>query len=227
MRRGPGGGPFADAAPLRPPEERGTFSRAAAGERKNVTVLFSDMSGYTTLTQSLDPEEVRAIISAREIHERVAAFSRSYEEQIGQRLAMHSGIHTGLVVIGNVDFEEGTHGIAGAPLNIAARLCGFAGPGEILVGDETYRHALGYFNFLALDSVAVKGVSAPIQLYRVVSLIDRPKKIHRFHGLRADLIGRSPELTTLAEALDRVRAWKGRLVAVCGTADATRNCCNC
>jgi class 3 adenylate cyclase len=243
-------GPFAEAAPHPPlcqPEERRAFPRAAAGERKHVTVLFSDMSGYTALTQRLDPEEVReimarlsheitrvvaryegfiekfagdavmavfgaiqaheddairAIIAAREIHERVAAYSRRYEEEIGQSLAMHSGINTGLVVTGDVGFEAGTHGIAGAPLNIASRLCALAGPGEILVGDQTYRHALGYFNFLALDPVAVKGVSVPVQIYRVVSLIDRPQKIHRFHGLRADLIGRSPELTTLAEALD-------------------------
>ena len=157
-------GPFAEAAqhpPVCQPEERRAFPRHVAGERKHVTVLFSDMSGYTAITQRLDPEEVRdimarltheitrvvaryegfiekfagdavmavfgaiqaheddairAIIAAREIHERVAAYGRRYEEEIGQPLAMHSGINTGLVVTGDVDFEAGTHGSAGAPL---------------------------------------------------------------------------------------------------------------
>ena len=33
------------------------------GERKHVTVLFSDLSGYTTLSEKLDPEEVKEITS--------------------------------------------------------------------------------------------------------------------------------------------------------------------
>jgi len=32
------------------------------GERKHVTVLFSDLSGYTAMTERLDPEEVKKII---------------------------------------------------------------------------------------------------------------------------------------------------------------------
>lgn len=51
----------------------------------------------------------------------VEAYSLKYEKHIGQILSMHSGINTGLVVTGNVDFYKGTHGIAGAPLNIASR----------------------------------------------------------------------------------------------------------
>ena len=40
-------------------------SRAAQGtesERKYVTVLFSDLSGYTSISEKLDPEEVKAIM---------------------------------------------------------------------------------------------------------------------------------------------------------------------
>ncbi|MFZ0243438.1 MAG: AAA family ATPase [Desulfobacterales bacterium] len=241
----------------------GAAARKTAGERKHVTVLFSDMSGYTTLTQRLDPEEIRdilarvfheistvvaryegfiekfagdavmavfgatnaheddairAIIAAREIHERVEAYSREYEKQTGQCLAMHTGITTGLVVTGEVDAVKGTHGIAGAPLNIAARLCGLAAPGEILVGNETYRLSRGYFNFASLAPVAVKGVDSPLTVYKVFSLVDQPKKIHRFHGLRADLVGRNPELDLLTEALGRVRSGEGRLVSICGNA---------
>ena len=247
----------------RPEINKNSFSKKVTGERKHITALFSDMSGYTTLTQRLDPEEVkdimarlfheitnvvaryegfiekfagdavmavfgairaheddaiRAIITAREIHERVEAFSLRNEKQIGQKLAMHTGVNTGLVVTGDVDFDKGTHGIAGAPLNIAARLCSLAEPGEILVGSETYRHALGYFNFMSLDSADVKGVSEPIQVYKVISLINLPKKIHPFHGLRAELIGRKPEIELMAAALKRVRAGKGCLVSICGNA---------
>ncbi|MEE8424104.1 MAG: adenylate/guanylate cyclase domain-containing protein, partial [Thermodesulfobacteriota bacterium] len=35
----------------------------AEGERKHVTVLFSDLSGYTTMSEKLDPEEVKEVTS--------------------------------------------------------------------------------------------------------------------------------------------------------------------
>ncbi len=33
----------------------------AEGERKHVTVLFSDLSGYTAMSEKLDPEELKEI----------------------------------------------------------------------------------------------------------------------------------------------------------------------
>jgi class 3 adenylate cyclase len=33
------------------------------GERKYVTVMFSDLSGYTSMSEELDPEEVKEIMS--------------------------------------------------------------------------------------------------------------------------------------------------------------------
>ncbi|MBT8350463.1 MAG: zinc ribbon domain-containing protein, partial [Deltaproteobacteria bacterium] len=165
-------------------------------ERKNVTVLFSDMSGYTAITERLDPEEVkdlmsrifgeiaqvitkyegfierfigdavmaifgvpkaheddpiRAIKAAWEIHILVEALSPQIEEKIGQQLTMHSGINTGLVVTGEVDVQKGTHGITGDPINLASRLESLANKGEILVGDQTFRQAEGYFIFERLE----------------------------------------------------------------------------
>ncbi|MBW2433330.1 MAG: zinc ribbon domain-containing protein, partial [Deltaproteobacteria bacterium] len=38
-----------------------TTRLATEGERKHVTVLFSDLSGYTAMSEKLDPEEVKEI----------------------------------------------------------------------------------------------------------------------------------------------------------------------
>lgn len=43
--------------PLWPDVEKAILPNAVTGERKYVTVLFSDLSGYTILPQRLDPEE--------------------------------------------------------------------------------------------------------------------------------------------------------------------------
>ena len=34
-----------------------------AGERKHVTVLFSDLTGYTAMSENLDPEDIKEITS--------------------------------------------------------------------------------------------------------------------------------------------------------------------
>jgi class 3 adenylate cyclase len=47
--------------PESPPEETVPTKITAEGERKHVTVLFSDLTGYTAMSERLDPEEVKDI----------------------------------------------------------------------------------------------------------------------------------------------------------------------
>ena len=37
---------------------------ATESERKHVSILFSDLSGYTAMTEKLDPEEVKEIMNS-------------------------------------------------------------------------------------------------------------------------------------------------------------------
>jgi class 3 adenylate cyclase len=235
----------------------------AEGERKHVTVLFSDLSGYTAMCERLDPEEVkeimsrifgeiaqvvtkyegfvekfvgdavmalfgvpkaheddpvRAIRAAGEINDLVEALSPQLEDKVGKPLSMHSGINTGLVVTGEVDLEKGTHGVAGDTINLAARLCSLANPGEIVVGLDTCRQAEGHFTFTALDATEVKGKAEPVQAYKVESLREEPRKIHRLQGLRADLIGRDLQMAKLVEAVEKLRRGEGSVIAISGDA---------
>ena len=221
----------------------------AEGERKYVTVLFSDLSGYTAMSEKLDPEElkeittsifsqiskviekyegfvekfvgdavmalfgvpkaheddpIRAIRTAREIHELVDATRPEVEKRIEQPISMHTGINTGLVVTGEVDMERGTHGVAGDTINLASRLSNVAKAGEILVGPDTYRQAEGHFTFESLEPTTVKGKAEPVPVHKVLSQKERPITIHRLSGLRADLIGRKVELTELREAVEKL-----------------------
>jgi len=235
----------------------------APAERKHVTVLFSDLSGYTAMSERLDPEEVkeitgrifeeiaqvvtkydgfiekfigdavmalfgvpeaheddpvRAIRTAREIHDLVEAIAPQLEGRVGQPVSMHTGINTGLVVTGEVDLKRGSHGVAGDTINLASRLSNLAKPGEILVGPETHGQVEGYFTFERLGPTTVKGKAEPIQIYKALSPRERPIKIHRLHGLRADLIGRKAEMTQLGEAVERLRKGTGTVFSICGDA---------
>jgi class 3 adenylate cyclase/tetratricopeptide (TPR) repeat protein len=236
---------------------------AVEGERKHVTALFSDLSGYTALCERLDPEEVkevmsrifgdiaqvvtkyegfiekfvgdavmvlfgvpktheddpiRAIKTAREIHDLVQTMSPQLEQRVGRPLSMHTGINTGLVVTGEVDLERGTHGVAGDAINLAAHLSSLGQPGEILVGPVTYRQAEGYFTFEAQEPAKLKDRTEPVHIYRVVSPKLQPSKIHRLQGLRADLIGRKVEVAQLVEAVAKLREGKGAILSISGDA---------
>jgi len=231
------------------------------GERKQVTVLFSDLSGYTSMSERLDPEEVkgittrifgeisqviaeyegfvekfvgdavmalfgvpeaheddpiRAIRVAKQIHDLVNKISLELEKRIGGSISMHTGITTGLVVTGEVNMKNGTHGVAGDPINIASRLSSLAMSGEILVGPDTYRKAEGHFSFERLEPKILKGKTAPVQIYRVLEQKERPVTMHRLSGLRADLIGREEQIAELCEALENLRSGKGRIFSICG-----------
>jgi len=236
---------------------------AIVGERKQVTVLFSDLSGYTAMSERLDPEEVKSIITrifgeiaqvvakydgsiekfigdavvalfgvpkaheddpvralraAREINEIVNAMSHQFESKLGKPLSMHTGINTGLVVTGEVTMEKGSLGVTGDTVNVASRLSGLAKPGEILVGQDTYRQAEGLFNFAPLTPVSVKGKAEPIRACRVISPKEEPMKTHRLSGLRSELIGRKVEMSQLKEAAQRLMEGKGAIFYITGDA---------
>ncbi len=81
----------------------------------------------------------------------------------GFPLALRMGMHCGEVVERGDDF-------VGQTVNIAARIADLAGPGELLVSEEFLRSVDGTSPAAAFRPVGptrVKGVTAPIWLYRL------------------------------------------------------------
>ncbi len=249
--------------PLVDQARSGTALYSERGERKSVTVLFSDLSGYTALTERLDPEDVseitrkifdgvrrvigkyegsidrytgdgvlavfgvpraheddpiRAIRAAREIHAIVDELSRRCETEIGRSLAMHSGINTGLAVVAEIDPDGGTHGLTGDAINVGARICDLARPGEILVGFDTFHRAKGFFVYDALKPTPVKGKADPVLTYKVIAETpDRPEP-ESGREIYAEMVGRDSEMSKLESLLNRAARGKGAVVNVVGEA---------
>lgn len=68
----------------------------AEGERKHVTVLFSDLSGYTAMTEKLDPEDVKEIMSRifGEITQIILKYEGFIEKFIGDAVMAVFGVPT-------------------------------------------------------------------------------------------------------------------------------------
>ncbi len=66
----------------------------AEGERKHVTVLFSDLTGYTAMSEKLDPEEVKEITSRifGEISKIVTNFDGFIEKYAGDAVMAIFGV---------------------------------------------------------------------------------------------------------------------------------------
>jgi class 3 adenylate cyclase len=64
------------------------------GERKCVTVLFSDLSGYTALSENLDPEEVKEVMSRifGEVAQVVAKYEGFIEKFVGDAVMALFGV---------------------------------------------------------------------------------------------------------------------------------------
>src|SRR4029434_3993753 len=92
------------------------------------------------------------------------------EQDQGIRLAVRVGIHTGVVVVGDIGEGARQEQLAlGETPNIAARIQGLAAPNTIAMSEATYRLVQGYFECQDLGAQALRGVAESIHVYHVLS----------------------------------------------------------
>src|SRR4029077_1708011 len=85
----------------------------------------------------------------------------------GIQLAIRIGIHTGLVVVGQMGEQGRQEQLAlGEVPNIASRIEGLAAPNTIAVSEATSRLIQGYFECQDLGAQTFRGVAEPIHVYR-------------------------------------------------------------
>src|SRR6266568_3472180 len=104
-------------------------------ERRQVTVMFSDLVGSTALSARMDPEDLREVISA-------------YQKCVAEAV-QRFGIATGLVVVGDLIGSGASQeqAIVGETPNLAARLQGIAEPNSVVIAESTRKLVGDLFDF--------------------------------------------------------------------------------
>jgi class 3 adenylate cyclase/tetratricopeptide (TPR) repeat protein len=131
------------------------------------------------------------------------------------------GIHTGLVVVG--DMGGGGYrdpmAIVGETPNVAARVQGIAEPNTVVISEATARLVQGLFECQDRGPQALKGVSTPVPVYRVLreSAAQSRFEVAVRTGL-TPLIGREHEVGLLAERWERAKQGEGQVVLLSGEA---------
>ena len=84
-------------------------------------------------------------------------------------LQVRMGVHTGLVVVGELGGRDYREAMAlGETPNIAARLQGLAQPDTVVISSATYRLVEGLFECRTLGPQTLKGVSTLVEVYQIL-----------------------------------------------------------
>jgi adenylate cyclase len=180
--------------------------------RREITVVFIDLRGFTAFTETADPEEVMGVLAEyhatmgrlilehegtlerftgdgimvffndpvpiadparRAAHmalamQREVALLASGWKKRGYELAMGVGIAQGFATLGGIGFEGRIdYGAIGTVTNLAARLCGEAHGGEVLVAQRVMGMLEGSFEAEPAGELTLKGFQRPVQAFRL------------------------------------------------------------
>ena len=182
--------------------------------RREVTVVFLDLRGFTAFAETAEPEEVmgvlreyhaamgeliiehegtlerftgdgmmiffndpvpvpnpaeRAIRMALAMRERVADLTAKWRK-LGYELDFGVGIAQGYATIGAIGFEgRWDYGAIGTVTNLAARLCGEAKPGQILVSRRLIATLDDLVTSEPIGELTLKGFGRPVSAFNVVN----------------------------------------------------------
>src|SRR5207244_40857 len=105
----------------------------------------------------------RAVRAGLAMVEAMGALTVRLEQQQGVRLAVRVGIHTGLVVVGEVgEGSRREHLALGETPNIAARIQALATPNTVAISDASQQLVQGCFIYDDLGAPTLKGVDTPL-----------------------------------------------------------------
>jgi adenylate cyclase len=181
--------------------------------RRDITVVFVDLRGFTGFTETAEPEEVmgvlreyhaelgraimeydgtiehfagdgvmilfnaplpvehhelQAIRMALRMREAIAALAQGWKKH-GYALGFGVGIAGGYATIGTIGFEgRFDYGAIGTVTNLAARLCGEAGDGQILIAPRIFSKTETQIESAPVGELSLKGFQRPIFAHNVL-----------------------------------------------------------
>jgi TOMM system kinase/cyclase fusion protein len=175
---------------------------------------------YYGYPQAHEDAAYRAVRTGLGIVEGMGPLNACLEQAYGIRLAVRIGIHTGLVVVGEIGGVGREEPLAlGATPNIAARLQGCALPDTVVMSDATWRLVQGAFACHDFGVHPLPGVATPVQLYQILRESPIQNRFAAAHipGLHP-LVGRQQEVGLLRERWRQVTNGLGQVMLLSGEA---------
>jgi class 3 adenylate cyclase len=169
---------------------------------------------YFGYPQAHEDDAQRAIRAGLGILAAIRDLSQELQQAKGIPLALRMGIHTGLVVIGEMGGGGRQEQLAlGEVPNVASRIQGLAEPNTVAISEATYRLIRGYFECQDLGAQILRGVAQPLHVYQVLreSGVQNRLDIVSTRGL-TPLVGRESEVTLLLERWEQAKTGHGQVI---------------
>jgi predicted ATPase/class 3 adenylate cyclase len=173
---------------------------------------------YFGYPQAHEDDAQRAVRTGLAMVQALGPLNRRLEQGKGVRLAVRVGIHTSLVVVGEIGGGHRQEQLAlGETPNLAARLQGLAAPDAVVVSAATFHLVRGYFTAQELGAQSLPGVTAPVRVYRMLgeSAAQSRLDIAAAAGL-TPLVGRESEVLLLLERWAHSQDGRGQAVLLSG-----------
>jgi class 3 adenylate cyclase/tetratricopeptide (TPR) repeat protein len=160
----------------------------------------------------------RATEAALDLHNAASALDQSFALP-DMQIRLHSGIHSGVVLVRPGDIVRGRFEMLGDATNVAARLCDHAAADEVLVSEASLGADLAFFAVGPRREIRLSGRRRGLSVYPVAG---REPTANRFAArLRrgvALFAGRAAQIARLDALLDECRAGVTRLAVLTGPA---------
>ena len=162
----------------------------------------------------------RAVRAGLGIVEALGQLNSRLTQERGVALAVRLGIHTGLVVVGEVGGGPRQEQLAlGETPNIAARLQGLAAPNTLMISAATFQLLGGFFACQPLGTPPLKGQTQPLAVYRVLYESMARSRLEAAGSTGwTPLVGREQERGLLLERWAQVKDGLGQVVLLSGEA---------
>jgi class 3 adenylate cyclase/predicted ATPase len=173
---------------------------------------------YFGYPQAHEDDAQRAVHAGLEMVEGMITCNARLAQERGFRLVIRVGIHTGLVVVGEMGGgSRHEHLALGDTPNVAARLQGLTAPDTVLLSGATHRLVQGYFTEATLGPQTLKGVAAPVPVYRVLGASAAQSRLDAAAATGwTPLVGRESEVVLLLERWAESQAGLGQVVLLSG-----------
>jgi class 3 adenylate cyclase/predicted ATPase len=175
---------------------------------------------YFGYPQAHEDDAQRAVRTGLGMVEAIGKLNAQLQQGTGIQLAIRVGIHTGLVVVGEMGGGGRQEQLAlGDTPNIAARLQGLAAPNTVVLSAATRRLVEAYFTYAELGPQPLKGVATPLAVSQVLGESGVQSRLDAAtpRGF-TPLVGREQEVGLLLERWAHVKDGRGQVVVLSGEA---------
>ncbi|HZA84000.1 MAG TPA: adenylate/guanylate cyclase domain-containing protein, partial [Actinomycetes bacterium] len=191
---------------------RGLFERHGGRVQKFVGDAVVAVFGIPVANED---DALRAVRAAAGLDDALRRLNDELARDWGVRLEVRTGVNTGEVVTGDPAIGDAL--VLGDAVNVAARLEQVADPGEVLLGQSTYRLVRDAVEAERVTPLHLKGKGTPVAAYR----LGRLDPAAPGHARRQDapIVGREAELRLFTWVYERVAATRTcHLLTVLGQA---------